>query len=119
MWGEGALPSFFFGIDGGFLYMVFFLESGPRAMEPGLVLDLCPVSKQNRTCVRDRACGDWLDVLYIEREGTASDSDSESEPGGRPSGTYFQVTSRRRALMTDRRQKALVRTDSPALGEGI
>jgi hypothetical protein len=44
MWGEGALPSLFFGIDGGFLYMVFFLESGPRAMEPGLVLDLCPVS---------------------------------------------------------------------------
>lgn len=29
---------------------------------------------------RERACGDWLDVFYIEREGTA--------PGGRPSGTF-------------------------------
>lgn len=46
--------------------MVFFLESGPRAMEPGLVLDLCPVFG---TCVRDRACGDWL--FYIEIEGNA------------------------------------------------
>ena len=60
--------TFFFGIDRGFLYMVFFLESGPLAMEPGLALDLCPVFG---TCVRDRACGDWLDVFYIEIEGTA------------------------------------------------
>jgi len=34
-------------------------------MEPGLVLDLCLVFG---TCVRDRACGDWLDVFYIEIE---------------------------------------------------
>jgi len=47
-------------------------------MEPGLVRHLCPVFG---TCVRDRACGDWLDVFYIEREGTA--------PGGRPEGTFF------------------------------
>ena len=74
----GGCFTFFFGIDRGGLYMVFFLESGPRAMEPGLVRHLCPIFG---TCVRDRACGDWLDVFYIEREGTA--------PGGRSSGTFF------------------------------
>ena len=44
----GHFP-FFFGIDRALYDMVFFLESGPRAMEPGLVLDLCPVFG---TCVR-------------------------------------------------------------------
>lgn len=57
--------------------MVFFLESGPRAMEPGLVLDLCPVFG---TCVRDRG-GLVGRILYRNRRHRTRGKRVRTTPG--------------------------------------